>query len=115
MDGSRSLFVYGTLLCRDRLHSVTGRDFRQSPALLLGYERIHGRARYPYITPRAEGGVSGAVLFDVDPVSLGRLDRYEVEGVLYFRRSVQVLCDRRRLDCETYVGNPQALEATLSE
>lgn len=104
-----SLFVYGTLMSEAHLYSLTGRRFPRRPARLEGYERILPNQGYPYCVPKSGGQVEGFLIEDVDAASLATLDRYEDEGRLYHRRPVEVLVDRRRVPCETYLGDVAAL------
>jgi len=100
-----ALFVYGTLTSEAVMRSLTGRAFPRRRATLLGYGRGVSDAGYAFIAPRTGGRVEGILIEGLDGESLRRLDRYEYEGRLYFRRSVEVLADGARVACETYVGN----------
>ena len=106
-----ALFVYGTLMSEARLHALTGRRFPRRPARLEGFERIRPLHGYPYIVPTPGGAVEGFLIEGVDPAALGALDAYEDEGRLYLRRPVEVLVGERRVPCETYIGNPDAVRA----
>ncbi len=110
MNGCGARGVYGTLLEEERLEAITGRRFRSASAVLEGYARVTPRGRYPYVVPRAGSRIEGVLLFDVDARALGRLDEYEREGVLYFRRPAEARCGEARLPCQVYVGNPTALD-----
>jgi gamma-glutamylcyclotransferase (GGCT)/AIG2-like uncharacterized protein YtfP len=103
MPGSR-LFVYGTLMNEERLHALTGRRFPRRPARLEGYARIAPPGGYAYVIASPDAHVDGLLIEDVDPASLGALDRYEDEGRLYVRRPVEVHVEGRRVACQTYVG-----------
>ena len=111
MVGGTSLFVYGTLMSEPLLYSLTGRRFPRSRARLEGYERILPNQGYPYVVPKSGGQVEGFLVEDIDEASLRTLDAYEDEGQLYLRRGVEVVADGRRISCETYVGNVEALRA----
>lgn len=106
-----SLFVYGTLMSEAHLFSLTGRRFERRPARLEGYERILPNQGYPYCVPKIGGQVDGLLIMDVDAASLATLDQYEDEGRLYHRRPAEVVLGRRRVPCETYVGDVDALRA----
>jgi gamma-glutamylcyclotransferase (GGCT)/AIG2-like uncharacterized protein YtfP len=110
-DGRRTLFVYGTLLEAERLAAVTGRRFRSVPAVLEGYTRLMSPAGYPYAIPQVGSRIEGMLLFDIDTRTLRKIDTYESEGVLYFRRPVEARCGENRLPCQVYLGNPTALAA----
>ena len=88
-----------------RLRSVTGQQFARRAARLEGFERIAPARGYPYVVPKAGAHVDGHLIEDVDAASLRRLDTYEDEGRLYFRRPVEVVVGGERVACETYVGN----------
>lgn len=110
-----ALFVYGTLLSEAHRWSLTGRRFATRPARLEGWERILPNQGYPYIVPRSGGQVDGLLLEDVDAAALATLDAYEDEGRLYHRRPVEVLSRGRRVPCETYVGDVDALRAQFGQ
>ena len=103
--GGVALFVYGTLMDDARLERVTGQRFARRAARLEGFERIAPARGYPYVVPRAGAHVEGHLIVDVDAASLRKLDAYEDEGRLYFRRPVEVVVGLERVSCETYVGN----------
>jgi hypothetical protein len=93
------------------LYSLTGRRFPRRRATLEGFERILPNHGYPYVVPKSGGQVEGFLLEDIDAPSLRTLDAYEDEGRLYERRPVEVTVNGRRIACETYVGNVDALRA----
>ena len=71
------VFVYGTLLIPDILREVTGRQYAGTPAVLRGYRRYRLRNRsYPGLVAESDAEVEG-MLFEVGPVALAALDRYE--------------------------------------
>jgi gamma-glutamylcyclotransferase (GGCT)/AIG2-like uncharacterized protein YtfP len=88
-----------------RLRSVTGQQFARRTARLEGFERISPARGYPYVVPKAGAHVDGHLIEDVDAASLRKLDTYEDQGRLYFRRPVEVVVGEERVACETYVGN----------
>ncbi len=82
------LFVYGTLLVPDIMREVTGRQYAGESAVLPGYRRYRIRRRsYPGIVEEAGTSVSGT-LFEMGPVALAAIDRYE--DACYERRTVTV-------------------------
>jgi gamma-glutamylcyclotransferase (GGCT)/AIG2-like uncharacterized protein YtfP len=105
------LFVYGTLMDESVLYALTGRRFPKSEAELSGFERWISANGYPYIIPNPEARVQGILLSGIDPAALAALDRYEEEGHLYHRHQVEVTANGRRVICETYVGDVEALKA----
>ena len=88
-----------------RLRSVTAQQFAHRAARLEGFERIAPARGYAYVVRKAGAHVDGHLIEDVDAASLRRLDTYEDEGCLYFRRPVEVVVGGERVACETYVGN----------
>ena len=107
---STAVFVYGTLVDGERLEAVAGRRFASAPAVLEGYTRVSSPDTYPYVVPHAGGRVDGLLLFGIDPTALERLDHYEREGQLYFRRPATVRCRGAEMSCQVYVGNAAVLD-----
>lgn len=99
------LFVYGTLRDKRLLQQLTGKPFRTSPACLKDFKKWTTPAGYAYILPNKGSKVEGLVVWGIDPESLRRLDRYEDEGQLYFRKKIRVICGKRRVACQAYIGN----------
>jgi len=110
MTGEVDLFVYGTLMNESVLYSLTGRSFPRSEAELPGFERFTHEDGYPYIVPNLTARVQGILLRRIDLITLAALDCYEEEGRLYHRCRVEVTVSGRRVPCETYVGNVEALK-----
>jgi len=100
-----TLFVYGTLADPGVLQRVAGQSFVAEAAVLDGYRRVEIAGCYPFIEPHAGAQVAGVVLTDVDQETLGRLDDYEDEGVLYHRRPVTVRVGDASRACEAYIGD----------
>ena len=102
-------FFYGTLMDRDLLRMVLGRDLAAAalqPAVLSGYRRgiVRGRS-YPMLVPRAHGCVDGVLAQGFDEADALRLTWYEHD--LYDIR----LCRPRlpsglRATAWTYVPRP---------
>jgi gamma-glutamylcyclotransferase (GGCT)/AIG2-like uncharacterized protein YtfP len=99
------LFVYGTLTDPERVTALTGKLFEQVDATLSGFERVDSPLGYPFILPRPEAIVRGALLLNIDAVSLIQLDAYEAEGDLYRRQVVEVEVADRRVSAMAYVGH----------
>jgi len=102
-----NLFAYGTLLCADILHKVTGCRPAHAPAALRGYRR-HALTDevYPAIVAHEGAAVAGVIYFDVPAGAWSCLDRFE--GEMYARRIVRVLCeDGTSVDAATYVIKPE--------
>jgi gamma-glutamylcyclotransferase (GGCT)/AIG2-like uncharacterized protein YtfP len=103
----QDLFAYGTLMCEDILHEVTGFQLPAVPGTLKGYSRRPVRGEhYPALVPHEDGRVEGLVYRHVSPLAWERLDRFE--GEMYARESVQVgLEDGTSLMTVTYVARPE--------
>ena len=113
----RNLFAYGTLLVPDIWDLVVGESFRSEPAVLPEFEvfRVIG-GDFPGITKseRADAKVPGRVYFDLDEITIARLDAYE--GTFYERLKVE--CNHKESDeqihCDTYIIPKPAAEGVLS-
>ena len=102
-----NIFAYGTLLIPDVMYAVTAREFRFKNAILRGYARFTVKGEsYPGIIPVADAVTIGIIYFDVDELSLERLDVFE--GDLYQRKPVRVETKEREIqDAEAYVVKPK--------
>jgi gamma-glutamylcyclotransferase (GGCT)/AIG2-like uncharacterized protein YtfP len=108
-----NIFTYGTLMIPEVMVAVTTRKFRSIDAILKGYARFKVKDEsYPGIIPASDAVTQGILYFDVDELSLERLD--EFEGDLYQRTSVRVETKKEEtLSAETYVIKPE-LRSCLS-
>jgi len=106
----KNLFAYGTLMCGDIMHEVSGVCCSPLPATLKGFRRHSVRGEhYPAIVPDEEGRVDGLVYRDVPEAAWVRLDRFE--GEMYERSIVQVeMKDGSILPAATYVTLPKFLD-----
>ena len=85
-----ALFTYGTLEIPEVMQLVAGQDFISEPALLKDYVRYKlAAASYPGIVHETGSEVTGTVYFDIDEVTLHKLDRYE--DTCYQRLQVEVI------------------------
>ncbi|MEM9419922.1 MAG: gamma-glutamylcyclotransferase family protein [Planctomycetota bacterium] len=83
------VFTYGSLVIPAVMEVVTGQSFRHEHATLNNFERfLISQQVYPGIVPVDGKHVTGKLYFDVDEVSLERLDYFESE--VYDRQSVEV-------------------------
>lgn len=103
-----ALFVYGTLCDPEVVEGLLRRRLRAEPARLHGYRRQSPPAAYPYIVAANGESVDGQVLHDLEAADLAILDRYEDEGRLYRRISVEVATADGMRAAFTYVGIPAA-------
>jgi gamma-glutamylcyclotransferase (GGCT)/AIG2-like uncharacterized protein YtfP len=102
-----NIFAYGTLWIHDVMYAVTAREFRFKNAILRGYARFTVKGEsYPGIIPVTDAVTEGIIYFDVDELSLERLDAFE--GDLYQRKPVRVETKEREIqDAEAYVVKPK--------
>lgn len=91
----------------DVMYAVTTREFRFVDAILRGYARFTVKGEsYPGIIPVTDAVTAGIIYFDVDELSLERLD--EFEGDLYQRTPILVeTVEKEILNAETYVVKPE--------
>ena len=101
------IFVYGTLMISEVMYAVTTREFRFKNTVLRGYARFAVKGEcFPGILPVADAATEGLIYFDVDELSLARLDAFE--GELYQRTPVPVETEKDEiLNAETYVIKPE--------
>ena len=87
--------------------AVTTRKFRFQNAILRDYARFTVKGEsYPGIVKITEAVTEGIIYFDVDEVSLERLDDFE--GDLYQRTPVRVATEGQEMfNAETYVIKPK--------
>ena len=102
-----NIFTYGTLMIPDVMCAVTTREFRFIDVILRGYARFMVKgASYPGIIQVTDAITEGIIYFDVDELSLERLD--EFEGDLYQRIPIQAETERGKiLNAATYVIKPE--------
>jgi len=102
-----NIFTYGTLMIPGVMYAVTAREFRFKNAILRGYVRFTVKGEfYPGILPVTDAVTEGIIYFDVDELSLARLDAFE--GELYQRTPVPVEPEKDEiLNAETYVIKPE--------
>jgi gamma-glutamylcyclotransferase (GGCT)/AIG2-like uncharacterized protein YtfP len=110
-----NLFVYGTLMIPSVMHAVTARKFRFIEALLRGYARYTVKGEYyPGIIPETDAVTKGVLCFDVDELSLERLDAFE--GDLYQRTPIRAETEREEIfSAETYAVKPEFRDCLSSK
>ena len=104
----QDLFAYGTLMCADIMHAVSGSSgLAGSRGLLRDHCRLYVRGEhYPGMVPRPGASVEGIVYHAVSADAWARLDRFE--GDLYLRASVAVeLADATIRRVQTYLIRPE--------
>ncbi|MDH3573396.1 MAG: gamma-glutamylcyclotransferase [Desulfobacteraceae bacterium] len=102
-----NIFTYGTLMIPEVMYAVTTRMLRSKNAILRGYARFTVKGEsYPGIIPATDAVTEGIIYFDVDELSLKRLDAFE--GDLYRCTPVRVETEKEEmLNAETYVIRPE--------
>jgi gamma-glutamylcyclotransferase (GGCT)/AIG2-like uncharacterized protein YtfP len=102
-----NIFAYGTLMIPEVMYAVTTREFRFKNATLRGYARFTVKGEsYPGIIPVTDAVTEGIIYFDVDELSLTRLNAFE--GDLYQRTPVRVETEKDEiLNAETYIIRPE--------
>ena len=98
------LFTYGTLMLPEVMHSVTGKEYKSSKAVLRGYRRgqIKG-ADFPGIIESPDNYVEGLVYFDISTEALTLIDSYEEN--IYDRKLVEIelLENKKSLEAFAYI------------
>ncbi len=91
----------------DVMYAVTTRKFRFKDTILRGYVRFTVKEEsYPGIIPVTDAATEGIIYFDVDELSLERLDAFE--GDLYQRIPIRAETKEKEiLNAETYVIKPE--------
>ncbi|MBQ9335737.1 MAG: gamma-glutamylcyclotransferase [Lentisphaeria bacterium] len=108
------LFVYGTMMSDQHVRLLLNRTVDSEPAVLHNYMRVVPPGAFYFVVKQHGAVASGRLLKDLSPEELERLDAFEDEGNLYFRRKVVVRTeDNRRRRCMTYVGNIPALQRSF--
>jgi gamma-glutamylcyclotransferase (GGCT)/AIG2-like uncharacterized protein YtfP len=111
MDGRQSpadVFVYGTLTSPERVGQLVDSFTFLGPAVLHGLHAVTGI--YPTLAPGGE--VGGRVLRTTE---IQALDAYEgVDEGLYVRIDVPAVGAHFDDTVTTYVGDPDALDASVS-
>jgi gamma-glutamylcyclotransferase (GGCT)/AIG2-like uncharacterized protein YtfP len=102
-----NIFTYGTLMIPDVMYAVTTRKFRFKDAILRGYARFTVKGEfYPGIIPVTDAVTEGVIYFDVDELSLDRLDAFE--GDLYQRTPIlSEMEGGETFNAEAYVIKPK--------
>ncbi len=110
------LFVYGTLMSDNHVRLILNRTVASEPVTLFHYMKVVPPGAFYFIVRQQGSQVRGRLLKGLTPEELERLDSFEDEGKLYFRKTVVVRdqndCRRR---CMTYVGNIPALQKSFAK
>ena len=99
------VFVYGTLMKGLSNHFLCSEfDHTAAPASLKGYGLYQVVSYFPGIIEESESMVLGEV-YDIDEVTLKKMDSLEGEGDLYIRKEVTVTSASGEYKAYTYVWN----------
>ncbi len=106
-----NLFVYGTLMNESTQKIVAGKSFRHEKAVLKNFRKVSSPVCFPFIIPYRGINVEGYILYGIDDVSMAKMDKYEAEGDLYWRKTVQAFLDEtgQPVECEVYIGNVKSI------
>lgn len=106
MSTPSACFTYGSLMCEDIFHAVTGQRCPSEPARLSGYRRHPVRGEdYPGIRPAHDAHIDGVLYQDLGATTLQKLDVFE--GGQYLREAVDVLTQNgTRVRAWVYVFHP---------
>ncbi|MCD6460870.1 gamma-glutamylcyclotransferase, partial [bacterium] len=109
-----NLFVYGSLISEHNQKIVAGKIFKREKAVLKNFRKVTSKACFPFIIPYKHSIVDGYVLFDIDDEAMHKIDKYEAEGDLYWRKTVEatLLSDKGEslVSCQVYVGNVKSIK-----
>ena len=102
-----NIFAYGTLMIPDVMYAVAAHEFRFKNAILRSYARFTVKGEsYPGIIPVTGAFTEGIIYFDVDELSLERLDAFE--GDLYQRTPILAETEGGEIfNAEAYVIKPE--------
>jgi len=110
------LFVYGTMMSDQHVRLLLNRRVESESAVLHNYMRVVPPGAFYFVVKQHGATATGRLLKDLSPEELARLDAFEDEGNLYFRRVVVVrTSDNRLRRCMTYVGNIPALQRSFAK
>ncbi len=105
-----TLFVYGTLNDPYVRRLVAGETLPVADAILYDYRRVHPKSGYPIAVPWSGSKIEGAVVYDITPEILKKLDDYESEGTLFAREVVTVHVGEQTFPAYVYTGIIKALK-----
>ncbi|OGV38658.1 MAG: hypothetical protein A2020_03800 [Lentisphaerae bacterium GWF2_45_14] len=107
------LFVYGTLMRDEHVKLLINRKVNSVPAVLPDYMKVTPNNAFFFIVGKSGSQTSGRLLTGLSKEELERIDSFEDEGHLYFRKKAIVRVGEEKLECDTYVGNVPALQKTF--
>ena len=109
------LFVYGTLMSDEHVKLLLNHSVKSEEAVLHNYMRVVPPGAF-YFTVKQFGAVTnGRLLKDLSPEDIEKIDAFEDEGSLYFRKVVVCRVGEKRRRCMTYIGNIAALQKAFAK
>ncbi len=110
------LFVYGTLLSDRHVQLLIGRKVETEQAKLYHFMRVVPPGAFYFIVKQHGAVTQGRLLKNISRQELAKIDAFEDEGTLYFRKQVIVrTANGTRQRCLTYVGNIPALQKSYGK
>ncbi len=111
------LFVYGTLLNDRHVQMLVNRKVESVPAVLHNYMKVVPPGAFYFIVKQRGAKTQGRILKRLSKEELARIDAFEDEGRLYYRRVVvaRSLVDGSRQRCMTYLGEISALQKSFGQ
>jgi gamma-glutamylcyclotransferase (GGCT)/AIG2-like uncharacterized protein YtfP len=98
----QNIFVYGTLQSPEIIKKLTGKSFKNAPAVLEGYKLYCVKeCDYPAIIQQEGAKTDGLVMANMDDVSLALISFYE--GDEYEKRQVTVKLNGKSVDAFTFI------------
>ena len=120
-----NLFIYGSLRDPSIFKSVSGHSFTLRPshtdpnvllgelALLPGYRRVSPDNVYFYAVADDIAKVEGFVIYNVPPLAMGEIDRYE--GKLYDRETVKVNTATGLVEAQAYLASHKSMKKRFGD
>lgn len=109
------LFVYGTLMNDNYVEMLLKRKVESVAGELNNYMCISPSWSFPFIVKHFGHSTHGRVLTGLSEDEMRLLDQFEVEGDLYYRKTVTIKIGDQRRRCQTYIGNIQNLQKSFGE
>jgi gamma-glutamylcyclotransferase (GGCT)/AIG2-like uncharacterized protein YtfP len=98
----QNIFVYGTLQSPEIIKKLTGKLFKSTPAVLVGYKRYCIKnSNYPAIIQQDDSKTLGLLIENMDDLSLSIISFYE--GDKYEKKKVTVNSNGISQDVLTFV------------
>ncbi len=107
-----NLATYGSLMIPEVMHELLQKGFSSELVTLTGFERflLNGK-RYPGLIKSDQSVLDCRVYFDLDPVSIQILDKFEDD--IYERVTLPIETSRGHVDARAYIV-PDSSRALLS-